>query len=298
MRWEALLLRFALRALVHCRPPSSPSQPARYNAPLSNATKQTTSRRRAEFLRRLDAQPRHLRRGVVIAAGGAAGANLANAAVAVRVLRRALNSTLPIEVVAFGRAAEAARAAPLAALIEAEARPDAPVFVVDGDGAAFAAAAAADGHDAIGPLLAAAATTAGGGAGGAKRTFATKVFSLAYVTRFKEALLLDADCLPLLDPAALFESGDFKSHGNLFFPDFWHSAWVDASIYERFGLAHPPWRGDAAHRLAESGQLLLNRARHFEVLQWLWLLNRHQGVVYKAMHGDKVGAAATRGGTF
>lgn len=71
--------------------------------------------------------------------------------------------------------------------------------------------------------------------------------------------------------------------------DFWHSAWVDVSIYKRFGMATPPWEGDASHRMAESGQVLLDRVRHFDVLQWLWLLNSHTEVVYKAVHGDKVG---------
>jgi hypothetical protein len=77
-------------------------------------------------------------------------------------------------------------------------------------------------------------------------------------------------------------------------PDFWRNAWADASIYARFGLASPPWEGDSRHRLAESGQLLFDRARHFDVLQWLWLLNSHREVVYKALHGDKVPWAGGR----
>ncbi len=64
---------------------------------------------------------------------------------------------------------------------------------------------------------------------------------------------------------------------------------MDGSIYAKFGLDKPPWNGDPKHRLAESGQILFDRVRHHGVLQWLWLLNSHTEVVYKAMHGDKVG---------
>jgi len=119
--------------------------------------------RRAALRARLMNQPR---RGVVIAAGGAS--NLANAALAVWILRRALRCSLPIEIVHFG-AAE--RDGALVALIEAEGRPEAPVWVVDGADARF---------------------MSDGDAGGehqrrvAPGSFASKVFALAFVTRFRE----------------------------------------------------------------------------------------------------------------
>ena len=37
-----------------------------------------------------------------------------------------------------------------------------------------------------------------------------------------QVLLLDGDNLPLRNPEALFESPEYKTLGNLFFPDFWN----------------------------------------------------------------------------
>lgn len=73
-----------------------------------------------------------------------------------------------------------------------------------------------------------------------------------------------------------------------FAPDFWRNAWVDPTVYTRFGMRQPPWEGQPNHRLADSGQVLIDRVRHYDVLQWMWLLNSHTEVMYKAMHGDKV----------
>ena len=36
-----------------------------------------------------------------------------------------------------------------------------------------------------------------------------------------QVLLLDGDNLPLRNPETLFESPEYKTLGNLFFPDFW-----------------------------------------------------------------------------
>ncbi|KAI8471635.1 MAG: mannosyltransferase putative-domain-containing protein [Monoraphidium minutum] len=193
-------------------------------------------------------------RGVLIVAGGAA--NLANAAVALRVLRRHLNCTLPVEVVYFG---PAERDAAAAALILQEAGPPSPPPLPTGS-----------------PRR---------GRGGPRRGGGTR--ALAFVTRFKEVLLLDADNVPLADPAPLFESREFRDSGSLFSPDFWRQAWADAAIYTRFGMAAAPWEGRPGFRLCDSGQLLVDRGRHYDALQWLWLLNSHTEVLYKAMHGDK-----------
>ena len=48
-----------------------------------------------------------------------------------------------------------------------------------------------------------------------------------------------------------------------------------------------PWDKDPQHRLTDSGQVLLDRARHADVLEYLWFLNSHREVVYSHMHGDK-----------
>ncbi|GBF93630.1 alpha-glycosyltransferase [Raphidocelis subcapitata] len=223
-------------------------------------------RRRGAFRESLLRAGPAARRGILIAAGGPN--NLANAAVTVAVLRRHLNCSLPIEVVYFepGPALDG-----LKQYITSHSSPGAPVDVIDGADPRYAAAAEEQEHVRRVELA----------------SFASKVFALTFVTRFQEVLLLDADNLPLVCPDSLFEGEDFKTAGNLFWPDLWRDAWVDPSIYSRFGLHAPPWEGRPEHRLAESGQLLLDRLRHFDAMQWLWLLNSHTEVVYKAVHGDK-----------
>jgi hypothetical protein len=158
-------------------------------------------------------------------------------------------------------------------------------------------------------------------------SFGKKVWSAAYAASFRHILLLDGDSLPLIDPEPLFDAPDYKRAGSMFWPDFWHDAWTDASLWRALGVV-PPWQreeadqeedrdegaavvGSAAasqqqqqqqdqqphhplqrrrwrHRLLESGQLLVDRERHADALEWAWLLNGpNREVVYKAMHGDK-----------
>ncbi len=88
--------------------------------------------------------------------------------------------------------------------------------------------------------------------------FALKAFALAFVTTFRQVLLLDADNMPLVDPGPLFSDPSFKAAGNLFWPDYWYNAWIDTGMYSMFGFA-VPWEGNSQHHTTESGQLLLDR---------------------------------------
>jgi len=45
--------------------------------------------------------------------------------------------------------------------------------------------------------------------------YALKAFAL-YATSFTEVILLDADNLPVLNPALLFDSPEYQLHGNMF----------------------------------------------------------------------------------
>lgn len=74
-----------------------------------------------------------------------------------------------------------------------------------------------------------------------------------------QVLLLDADNLPLLDPAQLFELKEFATHGSLFWPDFWHKNWLKEEFYKILGQ-DVPWEIDSEYRSSESGQ----------VTQWYW----------------------------
>ncbi|WIA36793.1 hypothetical protein OEZ86_008048 [Tetradesmus obliquus] len=119
-----------------------------------------------------------------------------------------------------------------------------------------------------------------------------KVAALLHCS-FAEVLLLDSDNLPLTNPGAHFEDPLYKSAGNLFWPDFW-SDWVGAGAWPILGLnrtavqpllsAGAGWSG----RDAESGMLLLDRARWLSVLHWvLWVNTWHDRLYYRHLHGDK-----------
>ncbi|CAL8463979.1 g3514 [Coccomyxa elongata] len=116
--------------------------------------------------------------------------------------------------------------------------------------------------------------------------FQFKVFSLCYVTSFDEVLMLDSDNLPLRNPEYLFESAEYRGSGSLFFSDWWDILdWVKPEAYTAFGLQYPSFSRPTL--AAESGQLLLNRNMHSDVLEWLWFLNSHADTIYKLMYGDK-----------
>ncbi|KAL6765645.1 mannosyltransferase putative-domain-containing protein [Haematococcus lacustris] len=118
-----------------------------------------------------------------------------------------------------------------------------------------------------------------------------KVYALMHCS-FREVLLLDADSLPLFDPERLFESRGYQEAGSLMWPDLWAN-WVGPDAYQMLGLkpvltkaALAPGRG-WVQRDTESGQVLLDRGRHADVLQLLWWINTFAPQVYAHIHGDK-----------
>ncbi|GAB4820029.1 hypothetical protein N2152v2_007075 [Parachlorella kessleri] len=113
---------------------------------------------------------------------------------------------------------------------------------------------------------------------------------------FFKVLCLDSDSTPLIRPESLFETPEFEKHGNLFFPDRWKvPAGAEFTGDERmrlfnyFGLQNP-WAKDK-QRLwppqTDSGQLLLDRHTHVDVLEWLLFLNSRNEFTYRAAWGDK-----------
>ncbi|KAF6257991.1 mannosyltransferase putative-domain-containing protein [Scenedesmus sp. NREL 46B-D3] len=218
-------------------------------------------------------------RGVLIVAGGRD--MFANAAITVMMLRRHLRSSLPVEIVHFGDAELSKDLLPLLQELnssstnssEAAAKgwASGPVYVTDAMQAAPLSLLAPP-HRPLKEV----------------KSFPAKVYALTYATRFQQVLLMDADSMPLIDPAVLFEVPAFKQHGDLFWSDFWWNAWVNGSIYTIMGgMQKPPWENKPSFRLVDSGQILFDRLRHAEVLEYLWLLNSHHEWVYKHMHGDK-----------
>lgn len=125
--------------------------------------------------------------------------------------------------------------------------------------------------------------------------FKAKVHALTFVTSFDEVLLLDSDNTPMADPTYLFDSEAYMTHGNIFWLDFWTNQWMKPVIYSILGL-EVPWEVDPGFRASEAGQLVINRVLHYDVLEYLYLLNLHSNsglpgapnsVVGSCLWGDK-----------
>ena len=119
--------------------------------------------------------------------------------------------------------------------------------------------------------------------------YVAKVAAL-YVAPFREVILVDADSLPLVDPATLFDLAPYKEHGAIFWPDFWEERPEIWNVIEMVGV--DPWSTNVSpspFRQTESGQIVLDRVRHWKVLEWALFLNNHAQVVYslKRSLGDK-----------
>lgn len=99
-------------------------------------------------------------------------------------------------------------------------------------------------------------------------------------SRFREVLYLDADTVPLVDPQVAFEWKEYRDSGLLLWPDK-----VDITknnpIWARLGLA-------AVERASiNSGLMLVDKARIWDVLDLTVLMNEHWDEIYDILHGDK-----------
>ena len=99
-------------------------------------------------------------------------------------------------------------------------------------------------------------------------------------SRFEQVLMLDADQVPLRDPTDLFELPGYRDTGALFWPDIVDL--LDSNpIWQSCGLQP---RG---HPALESGQLLIDKARHWSALQIAAHLNERASYYYGLLYGDK-----------
>ncbi|KAA6417834.1 MAG: hypothetical protein FRX49_12190, partial [Trebouxia sp. A1-2] len=192
-------------------------------------------------------------RGIVIPSGG--GQMLANAYVAARVIRNYHACDLPIEIAYFGEHEIDAYHKHLFTSIS-------HVSLVD--------------LSAVHRLEYKSDVAIGG--------YAIKAFAIIY-SSFAEVLCLDSDSIPMHDPSALFETASYKEYGNIFWSDA-NINGLDAIVYQMFEL-QPPWVAEEAFLAAESGQILLNRQKHADVLHWLWFVTTNSDFFYARMHGDK-----------
>src|SRR5579883_407678 len=99
-------------------------------------------------------------------------------------------------------------------------------------------------------------------------------------SRFQEVLYLDADTVPLADPAAVFDWSDYRDSGLLLWPDILDLK-SENPIWRKVGLAPR----DCVS--VDSGILAVDKARAFAVLDLAVLLNEHWEELYDLLHGDK-----------
>jgi hypothetical protein len=97
---------------------------------------------------------------------------------------------------------------------------------------------------------------------------------------FREVLLLDADNVPVRDPAFLFDLPSFREAGALFWPDFGRSRKA-AAIWRSCGLAVP------AEPELESGQIVVDKRRCGPALRLALWFSEHSDFYYQYLHGDK-----------
>lgn len=113
---------------------------------------------------------------------------------------------------------------------------------------------------------------------------------LAYLlSSFQEVLGLDADCYPVLDPRPLFDDPRYRKLGAIFWPDrgnHKNGAPLEPGQWHRFGLADRRTPG------IESGQILIDKAKHWHSLSVVAWLNDHHDYCYlpdgpAGLYGDK-----------
>lgn len=95
---------------------------------------------------------------------------------------------------------------------------------------------------------------------------------------FQHVLLLDADCAPVIDPQRAFDTKEYQDSGAMFFPDLYAHRKGMRTI-SMMALRTVP-------NEHESGQLLIDRNRHWKELELTKWMNRHK-IFYDLELGDK-----------
>ena len=106
-----------------------------------------------------------------------------------------------------------------------------------------------------------------------------KAYAIAH-SPFREALFLDADNVPVMNPEYLFDCPQFNEMGAVFWPD-----------YGRLSRSRPIWRLCGVRYQNEpefeTGQMLIDKERHWEPLALALWYNAHSDFFYQWIHGDK-----------
>lgn len=97
---------------------------------------------------------------------------------------------------------------------------------------------------------------------------------------FGQVLMLDADQVPVTDPTAIFEWTELHDSGAVFWPDV-----VELSdqnpVWQKVGLE------PMVMRSMESGQICIDRKRHWRALCAADEINRRAETFYQMIYGDK-----------
>ena len=210
-------------------------------------TTESITRRLQSRLKAAKAFPRNEFAGRGIVTCAGGPRMFTNAYVLIHVLRRHLGCLLPIEVWHFGPAELSPRMAGL--LRELDAQP------VD-------ACAVMSQHP---PRL--------------TNPWQLKPYAIMW-SQFREVLYLDADQVPARDPSDLFTWPQFLEKGAVFWPDIIDLP-ADNPIWK---ICQLPQRCAVS---IESGQLLVDKARHWAGLDMALALNEEAQVLYKSIYGDK-----------
>jgi hypothetical protein len=184
-------------------------------------------------------------RGIVICAGGAR--MFCCAWITIGVLRRTLGCTLPIEVWYIG---PDEMGPPMRSLLE-----EFGVQPVDAMAVAKRRGAAVLGG------------------------WELKPFALLH-SRFREILLLDADNVPVVDPALLFDRPEFTETGAVFWPDLVRLA-RDNPMWSIAGILFRDMPS------VESGQMVVDKARSWKGLALAHWMNQRSDFFYQFLYGDK-----------
>jgi hypothetical protein len=115
-----------------------------------------------------------------------------------------------------------------------------------------------------------------------------KAYALLHAP-FRNVILLDADNVPLRDPAFLLESEPYRRAGAIFWPDYGPEG---PPIHTgRLGQTHRIWHITGVPPLGEpefeSGQIVVDRVRHHRELALAMWFNEHADFWYRHVYGDK-----------
>ncbi len=106
-----------------------------------------------------------------------------------------------------------------------------------------------------------------------------KAYALVH-SPFREAMLLDADNVPVRNPTYLFDAAEFRDTGAVFWPDR-DRVTPDRSIWRICALPYFDEPG------VESGQILVDTRACWKALRLALHYNEHSDFYYQHIHGDK-----------